>query len=132
MNIDSLYSARLSYRKARDKAAANLISTLISEVENELRTKQVDIASKVRKYISVANESAQIEKSRGNLDSYVNYIREVEILTDLLPPQLTEGDLRNIIGCGFANIGEVMKHLNEYYAGRFDRGLAANIAKELL
>lgn len=59
--------------------------------------------------------------------------REVNMLYSLIPKQLSETEIRNIlVSSVFGTVGEAIKMLDKAHSGCYDRGVASKIAKELL
>ena len=110
------------------------MQSLIADFDKQARTgKEVDGMALIKKYLANAKDNMRLEKDRGNTPGYEAYRAEVDFLETLLPKQLTEAELREIIegGC-FNNIGQVMKYLKGDYAGQYDPKAASIIAKEIL
>lgn len=134
MQLDEMKAKLLEVRKAGNKVGRAVMQSLIADFDKTARTgKEVDGMSLIKKYLDNAKGNMKIEKGRDNQAGYEAYRAEVEFLESLLPKQLTEAELREIIegGC-FHNIGQVMKHLREHYQGQYDGGLASAIAREVL
>ena len=106
----------------------NILTLLIGEVETvELRTQKkfgdsqvVDLIKKLIK----SNEDSLKHRASEKL------VAENAVLAKLLPQQLTEAEIVQIIASNsLVGIPAVMKFLNAEYAGRFDKGLASRLAK---
>ncbi len=134
MQLDEMKAKLLEVRKAGNKVGRAVMQSLIADFDKTARTgKEVDGMSLIKKYLDNAKGNMKIEKGRNNQAGYEAYRAEVDFLESLLPEQLTEAELREIIegGC-FNNIGQVMKHLREFYQGKYDGGLASKIAREVV
>ena len=106
----------------------NILTLLIGEVETvELRTQKkfgdsqvVDLIKKLIK----SNEDSLKHRASEKL------VAENAVLAKLLPQQLTEAEIVQIIASySLVGIPAVMKFLSAEYAGRFDKGLASRLAK---
>lgn len=106
----------------------NILTLLIGEVETvELRTQKkfgdsqvVDLIKKLIK----SNEDSLKHRASEKL------VAENAVLAKLLPQQLTEAEIMQIIASySLVGIPAVMKFLSAEYAGRFDKGLASRLAK---
>ncbi|QQV88206.1 hypothetical protein GARY_116 [Vibrio phage Gary] len=134
MQLDEMKAKLLEVRKARNAVGKAAMQSLIADFDKQARTgKEVDGMALIKKYVANAKGNMRLEKDRGNTAGYEAYRAEVDFLETLLPKQLTEAELREVIegGC-FNNIGQVMKHLREHYQGQYDGGLASKIAREVV
>lgn len=135
MQLDELRAELLKARKAGNTVAKAVLQSLIADFDKMARTgKEVDGVALARKYAENASNNCDLELQRGNQEAAEKYLAEkVFIEINLLPKQLTEAELREIIegGC-FNNIGQVMKYLKGDYAGQYDPKAASIIAKEIL
>ncbi|AUG85104.1 tRNA amidotransferase [Vibrio phage Ceto] len=135
MQLDEMQAKLLEVRKARNAVGKSVMQSLIADFDKQARTgKEVDGMALIKKYLANANSNYDLEVQRGNTaKAEETYGKEIEFLESLLPKQLTQAELRNIIETGnFANIGEVMKFLRFNYQGRYDGKAASAIAKEVL
>lgn len=124
--LDKLKADQLHYRKLGDKHAAQSLTTLIGELQTE---------EKRGTLVDDAKVTASIKKTIEGLKEVDSSMASMEItfLEEYLPKQLTEDQLRSIIESRhFSHIGEVMKELEQNYAGQYDGKLASQIAKEVL
>jgi uncharacterized protein YqeY len=86
--------------------------------------------SAVRKNVTPENKvSINTALMKANFELYV--------LTEYLPKQLTENDLKLIVSTFLtaspdSNMGAVMKYFKEKHAGQYDGGLLSKIVKEVL
>ncbi|QDF14743.1 hypothetical protein PONTUS_108 [Vibrio phage Pontus] len=134
MQLDEMKAKLLEVRKARNAVGKAAMQSLIADFDKQARTgKEVDGMALIKKYVANAKDNMRLEKDRGNTAGYEAYRAEVDFLETLLPKQLTEAELREIIETGaFKGIGQVMKHLREHYQGQYDAKAASIIAKDVL
>ena len=89
--------------------------------------------SLIKKFI----ENAKIckDNSKDDLTRFTSE-KEIEILSEYLPKQLTEDEIRNIIvtfiDAGSRNLGDIMKHFKNNFSGQYDGGLVSSIAKQVM
>lgn len=119
---------------ARLKRITNKIRTLsviLGDVESEEKRsgKEVDdqfVLGKIKKMIDSNNQCLSKKEDPALMD-------ENEYLNSLLPKQLTESELGDIISeSNCANVGEVMKYLKTNYPGLYDGKMASEIARSVL
>ncbi len=134
INIDTLKDELLIARKNGNTIAKGVLATLIGDIERRISNKSSpDIVQLMKKYISNAKSNMDIEHNRGNAEMAQSYLSEAIFLGTLLPTQLSENDLQHIINEQKpANIGVLMKFLNENYRGQFDGQQASKLAKEYI
>ncbi|AFB83915.1 tRNA amidotransferase [Vibrio phage pVp-1] len=134
MQLDEMQAKLLEVRKAGNKVGRAVMQSLIADFDKQARTgKEVDGMALIRKYLDNAKTNMQLEVQRKNSAGAKAYGLEAAFLESLLPKQLTDEQLRNIIETGdFKNIGEVMKFLRFNYQGQYDGGVASKIAREVL
>lgn len=134
MQLDEMKAKLLEERKAGSKVGRAVMQSLIADFDKQARTgKEVDGMALIRKYLDNAKTNMQLEVQRKNSAGAKAYGLEAVFLESLLPKQLTDEQLRNIIETGdFKNIGEAMKFLRSNYQGQYDGGVASKIAREVL
>ena len=131
--------------KARDRprlAALRLISAALQE--RDLAAKGVlseeDVAALLRRLIRQRREAHAIFLKAGRVEQAEGELREVAVIEEFMPQQLSEAELKEkiarLIGeLGAASprdIGKVMALLKERYPGRIDFAKASSLVKELL
>jgi hypothetical protein len=140
---------QLKARKDRDVVKATLLTTLLGEAisvgKNKGNRESTDdeVVKVIGNFIKNATENAD---RWNNPEPYaqnkrLEFLKEVELLTPLLPPkkiQMTESTIRGVIkslvsdrGDEYKKPGPVMKHFKEYYAGHYDGKLVASILSHL-
>lgn len=117
--------ARKDVTRAIEVAILNL---LLGEIETvEKRTGKLytesQVVDAVKKLIKSNDESLKHRASD-------KLVTENAVLTALLPKQLTEDQIRDLISTNaLVGVPAVMQFLNSNYAGQFDKGLASSIAR---
>lgn len=130
--IEIVAAQRLQARKARNAIDAGILTTLTGELETQAKktgnpiTDDLVIAC-AKKLIKSNTETIKLMPE---CDLQNGLIRENEVLTALLPAQLTEQEIRRIITeQNLQGVPAVMKYLGSNYSGQFDKALASSIAK---
>lgn len=117
--------ARKDVTRATEVAILNL---LLGEIETvEKRTGKLytesQVVDAVKKLIKSNDESLKHRASE-------KLVTENAVLAALLPKQLTEDQIRDLISTNaLVGVPAVMQFLNSNYAGQFDKGLASTIAR---
>lgn len=131
--------------KAGDKERVSTLRLLLAAIKNERirRGEEVDEAGMirlVRKAIKQRKDSAEQYRKGDREELAAKEEREAEILSEYLPPQIDEGELRSAIAAlveteslaGPAAIGAIMKAMMAKYAGRAEGGTINRIARDVL
>jgi uncharacterized protein len=131
--------------KARDRprlAALRLISAALQE--RDLAAKDVlseeDVAALLRRLIRQRREAHAIFLKAGRVEQAEGEVREIAVIEEFLPQQLSDAELKEKIALLIAelgaasprDIGKVMGLLKERYQGRIDFAKASGLVKELL
>ncbi len=128
-------------RKAQDKPATLLLSTVLSEVKNrkiEMRRDPVDtdVVDVLRKSIKRRRESVEMYDKGGRVDLADKERSEAAALEKYLPPAVSDDELRAAVKAaidgGAANIGAVMGKVLPQFKGRAEGGTINAIAREEL
>jgi len=120
---------------------ANLLGTLIGEIEKKAKDDgqraitDEDCISTIKKFIKNTEETIKIMEEQKS--EPILQMRELNILKDFLPKQLTVEELKEqveffLFNGGGANMGAIMKFLKEQHAGLYDGKLASEVIKEVL
>lgn len=145
--LDSIKKVQLQARKDKNSADASTLTTLIGESEmigkndgNRVST-DAEVVAVIKKFIKNIDETvAIVSKDSTKEDKVKALVQEKTLLTTFLPKQLSEDEIRTILG-GFVNalgdknpkmMGKVLGSLKEQFTGQYDGALASRIAKELL
>lgn len=136
--LDIIKQKQLQARKSNDTVARNLLTTLLGEIttaqKNSIAFIDADISSIVVKFIKNAKEMANLQTDE---QKRAVAIAEIDILQSLLPQQLTQDQLTQIINQIIVNesitkMGIVMKILKDRYNNQYDAQLASAIVKTKL
>jgi len=144
MILDDIKAASITARKNRESKKAASLITLLSEAtmvgKNEGReTTDAETIAVIKKFIKNLDQILPL-LAEGD-ERFVDATTEKELINSFLPAQLTEEKIREILidivkvnGFDVANkpMGEMLKILKFKYEGRYDGGLAARIAKDVI
>ena len=128
-------------RKAQDKPATLLLSTVLSEVKNrriELRQDlaDADVVDVLRKAIKRRRESVEMYEKAGRTELAEREGAEAAALEQYLPAQVSADELRDAvrraIAGGASTIGAVMGKVLPQYRGRAEGSTINAIAREEL
>ena len=131
--------------KAQDKDKLNVVRMLKSDVQMaELNKKgeltDDEVISVVTKQIKMRKDSIK-EFEKGNRTDLIDQAnKEIKILEEYLPEQLSEEEVINIVNDVFAKVnptsasdmGKIMGALNPLVKGKADMGFVSKIVKEKL
>lgn len=143
MLIDTIKGDRLKALKAKDEKKKSLLGVLIADAsKDEKQPDDMTVVRFVKKFIENAKENLQAaEKGCGTSASKENAQREIDILMEYLPSQLTGATLVEAIRQVMlletieaipSNMGRVMKALGTHHAGGYDGKEASELVKGLL
>lgn len=135
--LKKIAADQLAARKAGDKTAAAVLTTLLGEASKltaEDHKKGVTEVTDGRVIATVKSFTANVEQTLAvaPADRKADLQRELEVLAVYIPAQLSEDDLNRIIGAWKAsgmNLGQIMGKLKADYEGQYDGKLASSIAK---
>ena len=132
----------------KDEDAKRVISTLRSEIKNkeiELRTTNKEmtddvILSLVQKLIKQTKDAIEMFKNGGREDLVEKNEKEINILSQFLPKQLTTDEIDAILKqeietnsiTSMKDMGKLMGVLKSKYSGQMDFGYVSKKVKELL
>jgi len=128
-------------RKAQDKSATLLLSTVLSEVKNrkiELRRdpEDNDVVDVLRKAIKKRRESVEMYTKADRGDLADKERAEGEALEKYLPPSVSDDEIRSAvqaaIAAGATSIGALMGKVLPQFKGRAEGGTINAIAREEL
>jgi uncharacterized protein YqeY len=117
--LDKIRADYLMHRKARDTVAVALLSTLIGEIQTKEKVSGTmddpAVVAVIKKFIDGVNES--VEHSGASPTT----IRELAILNDYMPKQLTVAEIQEILALvGITDQGPAQKHMKQHYAGLYN------------
>lgn len=142
--IQEIKQNQLIARKAKQISEARLLTTLLGEAAMVGKTAgnrestDDEVVAVIKKFIKNNNEVMVVSESKS--ETYMNAIIETDILTQYLPTQMTEEELRLVIQKRIATLeeispklmGKVMGWLKQNHNGQYDGKMASNIVKDLL
>lgn len=128
MIIDTIKDVRLSARKRKDDLTAKLTGVIISELDRK-QDHSNDAAIKVIKSIIESNRFTLNESIPGSQQS-LNIVREIAVLEQFLPEQITGGELRELVETlikvegytGMKDMGKLQAKIKESVNGKIFEG----------
>lgn len=132
----------------KDEDRKRVINTLRAEIKNkeiELRSSQkeicdADILSLIQKLVKQNKDAIDMFKDGGREDLVEKNVKEISILEEFLPKQLTNDEIDNIIKQEIDNnnyssmkdMGKLMGYFKSNYSGQCDMGYVSKRIKEML
>lgn len=139
--LDRLQGDLNTARKAQDRGATLLLSTILADVKNrriELRRDPADedVIDVLRRGIKRRRESVEMYEKGGRNDLADKERGEVSALEQYLPAQVSEDEIRAAVRAAIAggatSMGPLMGRVNPQFKGRTDGSVVSRIAKEEL
>ena len=139
--LEQLQHDGIAARKAQDKLATLLLSTLLSEVKNrEIEVKRAltdeDVVDVIRKAVKRRKEASEAFAKGGRPELAEKEAQEGAMLSQYLPPAVDPEEIRAAvraaIAAGAANMGAVMGKVVPLFKGRADGAQVSAIVKEEL
>lgn len=142
--IKTIQKDYLAARYAKDTLKSNLLSTLLGEAQaigkdagnrDATDAETVAVIKKFIKNAEITSQAALASIQTNKMASIQNAANEIKILTTYLPQQLSEEDVKLIIARRANegdNMGQVMNHFKENYAGQYDGKMVSTYAKVML
>lgn len=143
--LEGLKKAQLEAAKAKDAlrlSALRLLSSAIQyrEIEKRGPLQETEIVGVIQTLCKQRREAIEQFEKGGRTDLVAKEKKELEILMEFLPPQLSREEVlakaRDVIRETGAQsqkeMGKVMKLLMEKLAGHADGSLVSSVVKELL
>ena len=136
--------------KSRDKAKISTYRLILSGIKdldiinrsgsNKKDTDDEDIKKLLKKMIKQRSESIEMYKKNNRNDLFEIEEKEVEVLSEYLPKQLSEEDTKKLCkevvnkfgASSIKDIGKVMGQLKKNYSDSLDFSKAGIIIKEIL
>ena len=135
--------------KAKDKGTyptLRLVVSAIKDAEIAARTKgqkemsDSDIMGILKKMIKQRNESSEVYKKAGRKELLENETKEIEVISNFLPKQLSEEETKKLCqeaikssgASTMKDMGKVMGILKSKYADTLDFSKVSSIIKEIL
>ena len=131
--------------KNKDKEKLNVIRMLksaitLAKIDLKHEPNDNEIIDIIAKQIKMRNDSIK-EFAKAKRDDLINqYQNEVNILKEYLPEQITKEEVIEILDKLFEEIkptsqkdmGKIMKELTPKISGRFDKGEASKLVRDML
>lgn len=140
-----------AYKQAmlnKNEDRKRVINTLRAEIKNkeiELRSSQkeltdADVLSLIQKLIKQNKDAIQMFADGGRQDLVERNEREISILEEFLPKQLSNDEIDNVIKQeiekngynSMKDIGKLMGYFKSNYSGQVDMGYVSKRIKEML
>lgn len=139
-----LDSAFIEAQKAKDSLRVSVLRMIKAEIKNrEIEKKQVkltedEIIQVINSAVKKARESIELFQKGGRQDLVDKESKEVAILSEFLPEQLSEAKIRDIIknsikslgASSTKDLGNVMKDVMRETKGKADGRLVSQLVKE--
>ena len=135
--------------KAKDKNTYPTLRLIVSAIKDaeiagrskgQREVKDSEIISLLKKMIKQRNESCEVYKKAGRNELLKNENREIEVIGNFLPKQLSDDETKKIcqdtiksVGASsMKDMGKIMGDLKSKYADNLDFSKVSIILKELL
>ena len=135
--------------KAKDKGTyptLRLVVSAIKDAEIAARTKgqkemsDSDIMGILKKMIKQRNESSEVYKKAGRKELLENETKEIEVISNFLPKQLSEEETKKLCqeaikssgASSMKDMGKIMGILKSKHADTLDFSKVSSIIKEIL
>ena len=138
MLIDEIKKANIQAMKDRDSTKRGALSILIAKYNNvaiEKKSKgqdatDADMLAIIQKTLKELEDEMAGYKQVGNQARILDITLQIKALTDYLPKQLTEAEIKaEIDKLADKSISSVMKHFKATFAGQVDMSLVSKIAR---
>lgn len=140
MLFDDLKKAKMQALKENDLNKRSVLEAVISRsmlqaVELKAQGKELtdsDTLTNISKVVKELEEEKSSFASAGRTDKVSDLETQIEYISQFLPKQLTEEEIKKIIlSLPDKSIKEVMKHFKTNYQGKCDMGLVSKVSKSL-
>jgi len=131
--------------KAKDTFRLSVLRMLKSALKNEEINKKSDltddeILAVIKKQVKTRKDSKAEYEKYNRLDLAESLEKEIEILSEYLPPELSEEEIVKIIDetikeinpDGIKGMGLVIKSISSKYGTQVDMGMVSKLVKERL
>ena len=135
--------------KAKDKNTYPTLRLIVSAIKDaeiagrskgQSEIKDSDVISLLKKMIKQRNESCEVYKKAGRDELLNSEKREIEVIGEFLPKQLSEEEtqkiceetISNLGAVSIKDMGKVMGELKKKYADKIDFAKAGALLKQLL
>lgn len=140
MIIDEIKKANIEAMKARDNISRGVFSVVITKYklqEVELRSQGKEIGDKellaiIQKTLKELADEKEGYLRVNNVERVNDITKQEAALSNYLPKQLSEEEIRNIISSlEDKSVPSVMKHFKMNYAGQVDMSLVNSVLRSL-
>jgi uncharacterized protein YqeY len=129
--------------KKRDGVRTETVRSLLSAIQYLEMEKSVEELSAeeslgvVQREAKKRREEIEFAEKAGRFETITSLERELAIIEEFLPKQLSRAELVDIVtelsaGLGSKNLGELMKLLKERHSGCYDGKMASDVAREVM
>lgn len=146
MLVEKIFEDYKEAMKARDSLKSSVLSFLRADMLNLATTKKKDklddaeIVTVIRKQIKQRQDSIEQFTSGGRLEMADKEKKELDILKNYLPAELSAEEIKRLIeevviaigANGIKDMGRVMKELTAKLAGKADGRLVSDLVKQKL
>ncbi len=146
MNVKELREQMTDALKAHDQVRLNIVRQVLGEVQNlkveeKREPNDADVTAMIKRTIKQTNETLESSiKANNNQQRTDDLARQVKILQDMLPEQLSGDALNDLVQRTIADLGatskkdmgKIMGALSKATDGNFDKAAAAKMAQEIL
>jgi uncharacterized protein YqeY len=142
---DRLLSDMRTAMKQRDSERKSVLSMARAAVLQIEKDKKIELDDQgvievIAKEIKSRREAIELFKQGGRQDLVDKNEREIEILSEYLPPQLSEAEIRKLIqeiiaktgAAGMKDMGKVMGAVMPQVKGKADGGTVNRLVNEML
>ena len=143
--VEQLKQDMVTAMKEKDKDRLTVIRMVKASLDKERIDKKVEITDEllidvVNKQIKMRNDSIEEFKKANRIDLVENVEKEVEVLMNYLPEQLSLEEVEEIIyntvkeldASSMKDMGKVMQEVSPKVKGRFDMKKVSEIIKSKL
>ena len=144
--IEEKLSAALKAKDKNTYPTLRLIVSAIKDAEIASRTKgqkemsDSDVTSILKKMIKQRNESCDVYKKAGRNELLENETKEIEVISNFLPKQLSEEETKKLCqeaikssgASSMKDMGKIMGILKSKHADTLDFSKVSSIIKEIL
>ena len=140
MLIDELKKANIEAMKNKDKDRRAILSVVLTRYQNKLvearsvgkELTDADLLEIIQKVLKELGDEKEGYLKVGNEEKAKSIDIQIETLSQYLPKQLTEEEIREIIASlDDKSMPSIMKHFKTNYAGKVNMSLVSQIAKSL-
>lgn len=137
---DKIFALKCAHHCKKDLLgviAAQALSNAMSDQKNPSKEpSDALVISTIEKQIKSNQEVIEQIKGSNREDSVRSLVDEITILEEYVPKKMSEEELWNAIAdfknnAPVCNVGLIMKHLKDNFAGKYDGSMASKIAKEI-